>query len=139
MSDRHWWSFMISAIAASTTLIMHIPMILQILFALMFLDLILTKLVAKNWDEILKRLAQMTGTFALLAALRVSESVLGFAAMDYTAVFFIVHELLAIVEKAAMLGVPIPERVRRMLVALREESDEQQDRSQTQSHTENSH
>jgi len=139
MSDRHWWSFMISAIAASTTLIMHIPMILQILFALMFLDLILTKLVAKNWDEILKRLAQMTGTFALLAALRVSESVLGFAAMEYTAVFFIVHELLAIVEKAAMLGVPIPERVRRMLVALREESDEQQDRSQTQSHTENSH
>ena len=139
MSDRHWWSFMISAIAASTTLIMHIPMILQILFALMFLDLILTKLVAKNWDEILKRLAQMTGTFALLAALRVSESVLGFAAMEYTAVFFIVHELLAIVEKAAKLGVPIPERVRRMLVALREEPDEQQDRPQTQSHTENSH
>jgi phage-related holin len=138
MSDRHWWSSMISAVAGASTLLIHIPRVLQILFVLMLLDLILTRLVAKSWSLLMKRLAQMVGTSVLLAALQLSEQVLGFAAMEYTAAFFIVHELIAITEKAAELGVPIPERVRRMLVALREETDEQQNRAQNQSHTENS-
>jgi phage-related holin len=73
----------------------------------------------------------------LLAALGASETVLGFDAMDYSAVFFIVNQLLSITEKAALLGVPIPERVKRLLITLREEHDEQQDRAQAQPNTKN--
>jgi phage-related holin len=83
-------------------------------------------------------LMRKTATLLLLAALSASESVLGFDAMDYSAVFFIVHELLSITEKAAALGVPVPVRVRRVLMVLREEYNEQQDRAEDQSNTQNS-
>jgi len=138
MNDRHWWSFVISTITAASALLMRMPMVLQILFVLMFLDLILTRFVASSWQELMKRFTRMVATCVLLAALGKSEPVLGFAAMEYTAVFFIVNELIAITEKAAQLGVPIPERVRRVLTALREERNDQPDRAKAESNTDNS-
>lgn len=143
MSERHWWSIVMSTILAAWALAMHIPAVILILVALMAIDAVLTLLAPSPrrrsrctifWMGLMRK----TATLLLLAALSASESVLGFDAMDYSAVFFIVHELLSITEKAAALGVPVPVRVRRVLMVLREEYNEQQDRAEDQSNTQNS-
>jgi toxin secretion/phage lysis holin len=142
VSERYWWSTVVGTVAAAWALVMHIPAVLLILVALMAVDAVLELLVQaargkKRYDRFYRGLIRSAGTLLLLAALGASETVLGFDAMDYSAVFFIVSQLLSITEKAALLGVPIPERVKRLLLILREEHDEQQDRAQAQPNTTN--
>jgi len=141
MNGRHWWSIVVSTIIAAWALAMQIPAIVLILIALMAINAILTLLAPSpqhrsRCTTFWMGLMRMAATLLLLAALSASESVLGFDAMDYSAVFFMIHELLSITEKAAILGVPIPARVRQVLITLREEHNEQQDRAEAQSNTE---
>lgn len=135
-----------SSVAGATALVgallVRFPHPVQILLVLMVLDIVLGGIVALlqrnvSSHEFWKELAKKAGTLVLLAALGASEPVLQFDAMDYAAVFFVVYELVCITEKAARLGVPIPDRVARVLATLRGERDEQ-NRAQAQSHTANS-
>ena len=135
-----------SSVAGATALfgalLVRFPYPVQILLVLMVLDIVLGGIVALlqrnvSSHEFWKELAKKAGTLVLLAALGASEPVLQFDAMDYAAVFFVVYELVCITEKAARLGVPIPDRVARVLATLRGERDEQ-NRAQAQSHTANS-
>ena len=135
-----------SSVAGATALfgalLVRFPHPVQILLVLMVLDIVLGGIVALlqrnvSSHEFWKELAKKAGTLVLLAALGASEPVLQFDAIDYAAVFFVVYELVCITEKAARLGVPIPDRVARVLATLRGERDEQ-NRAQAQSHTANS-
>jgi phage-related holin len=117
-------TYVVSVIATIGALLMHIPHVVQILLLLMALSLVLEAIVCATkrcrcryslWGELAKRAA----TMVLLTALGASEPVLGVNALDYSAVFFVVYELILITENAARLGVPVPDRLREMLATLR--------------------
>jgi toxin secretion/phage lysis holin len=133
------WSYIASAIAVFGALVARIPHPVQILLVLMVLDIVLGGIVAilrrdVSSHEFWKGIAKKMGTLVLLAALGASEPVLQFDAMDYAAVFFVVYELISITENATRLGVPVPDRVARVLATLRGKHDEQ-DRGEAQSNT----
>jgi toxin secretion/phage lysis holin len=134
-------SYIAGAIAVFGALVARIPLEIQVLLVLMVLDIVLGAIIAirrrdVSSDEFGKGVAKKMGIIVLLTALRASEPVLQFDAMDYAAVFFVVYELISITENAARLGVPIPERVAHVLATMRGERDEQ-DRDEVQSNTQN--
>jgi toxin secretion/phage lysis holin len=136
-----FWAYCMSAVGLLGALIMSLPHPVQILLMLMGIDVALGVIAAVTHrsvssNALWKGLAKKMATLLLLGALAAAEPVLQVDAADYAAVFFVVAELVSIVELAALLGVPIPERVTRVLATMREKDDEP-DRDQVQPVAEN--
>jgi toxin secretion/phage lysis holin len=135
------WTYFTGAVGVFGALIMSLPHPVQILLVLMGIDVALGAIAAVTHrsvssDALWKGLAKKAAILLLIAALATAEPVLQFDAADYAAVFFVVAELVSIVELAALLGVPIPERVTRVLAVMRGKANEP-NRDQVQSITEN--
>lgn len=100
----------------------------QVLVVLMALD-ILTGMVAAFVGRraastvALRGIAKKVLVLLLVAAARAVEPVIGFDASSYVAMFFVAYEALSILENGAKAGVPIPERLRSALVALKGDGD----------------
>ena len=137
MNEKGVISAFLGAIAAAGAALAHVPHTVQILAILMVLDILLGGIHAAidervSSSQLWRGLAKKSATILLLAAIGAAQPVLGFDAMPYAGVFFIAHELVSITEHAAALGVPIPERVQRVLVMLRGDGDGEERRHQAQ-------
>lgn len=101
----------------------------QVLVVLMAIDTLTGIVVAFHTRRAeatvaLRGIAKKVLVILLVAAARAVEPVIGFDASSYVAMFFVAYEALSILENAARAGVPIPERLRSALVALRGEDND---------------
>lgn len=110
-----WWAQMETAV--------------QVLVVLIALDIVSGMAAAfverrASSDASLRGIVKKVLVILLVGAARAVEPVIGFDASSYVAMFFVAYEALSILENAARAGVPIPERLRSALVALRGEDND---------------